>query len=175
LNIYTENFEDASIPKEIKFNEYKKFIIIETNDIHYLRNKIKIFVRKHKTLGEIKASKVDPKKNLLKITGKTDFNIFNKFIKHLYDKTPHDKNFNIKAILYHKYKDKLSYYLFWDQCEMILKGKTNNNKKIFVKTKNEEYSKEIVYYNYMINYTKRFNFHKFQREIKTLQFEKFPI
>lgn len=177
LKIYIENFEEASIPKQIKFNEYEKFILIETNDVHYLRNKTKIFVSRHKSLGEIKVSKsvTNTKRTIFKITGDTEFNTFNKFIEHLHYKTPRGRNFNIKAILNHKYDDKSSYFLFWDQCEMMLKGKTYNNKKIFVKTEIEANSEDVIYYNYMINYVNKFRFNKFREEIRNLRFDEFPI
>jgi hypothetical protein len=179
LKLYINDFEDASIPKDIKFTDYDKYIQIDTNDADYIKKIIKSFSNDyaHKDYNYpldgtvIKLSEHNDFITL-RFYKNIDFNSFNALIQYIDNSAPQNRVCHVKGILVNQQNRSDSYFCFVDMAYPLkLIGKTYRNKKIYVDFDPEKNDNEKIYYNSNIYYFKNFKFDKFESELMRLKFK----
>jgi len=178
LKLYVKDIEYASKIKDIKFTDYNKFILIDTDDSEYIEKILKSFQNEYDhqdynyTLNgaSIQLAKYN-EFTLLKIEEIIKFNSFNLLIQYMDNSAPQNRAYHVKGILINKQNRSDSYFCFVDTAYSLkLIGKTFDNKRMYVDLDPEKNAKERIYYNSNIDYVKNFKFNKFESDLIRLKF-----
>jgi hypothetical protein len=178
LKIYISDFEDASTVKSIVFNDFDKYILIDTLDIKHIEQTLKSFHNAYDPNdynynlngSEIKISKFD-KFTVLRIDKSVQFDSFNALIQFIDNSAPQNRIYHVKGILINKINRFDSYFVFVDTVYPLkLIGKTYDNKKMYVDFNPDKEDGERIYLNSNIDYFKKLDFDKLIDNINVLKF-----
>jgi hypothetical protein len=175
---FIESFEEASIPVNIQFNEFSKYIIIHNCEIVEFENILKLFQSDFNIYGiKYKVCNNDfnlsdlKSKLLVHFYNKIEFPIMNSLIQYIENSAPKNKCYNVKGIFINQNNLEKSYFIFSDtKFSLKLIGKTFNNKKMYVDLDAELEEKELIFLNTNMDYFDNFNFEKFEDNVNKIKF-----
>ena len=183
LKIYIKDIEEASRPKHINFNDFEKYILVNTEDREFIEKVIKSFqddfdpLEYNYSLGgsDIKVSKWG-NKIVLKFEQTVSFDSFNVIIQYLDNSAPQNQIYNVKAILLNRHNRADSYFVFYDTAYSLkLVGKSYQNKRMYVDLDPAKVNDQTIYFNSNIENFNNFKFDEFESNMKGLNFETIKI
>lgn len=183
LKLYIKEFEDASIPEKISFDEFEKYLLINTANLDHLGEMLKSFLNENDSTESnfiLEDSKIRIsnywQKTVIKLNNEIEFASFNSLARFDSSLSFSNPGYNIKGILINKFDRTKSYFVFSDPIFLSrLIGKTYLNKKMYVELDADNETNEIIFYNSNIDYFKGFDFNKFENEIYSARYEDIEI
>lgn len=180
LKIYISEIEESSVPKEITFSNYEKYIIIGTENSDAIVKCLFAFKQDfHKIEYNYDISKAEifittNKKNaIIRIDQYLEMKTFKVLMRYFYNSSTNNKVWPVKGVLIDNKEIENSFYIsITPEVSDKLVGLTYKNKKIYAKLLDESNDNDKIYYNSDIDYQKKFDFDNFFNEMMNCDFKK---
>ena len=178
FKIYAESFEEASKERTIPYDDYEKYVIINTDNVKSVNKYIDSFNADYDSKdfdyslnGAVIKTATLNSDTVMQLDSKVPFKSYKMLISYLDNSAPKNKVFNVRGVLISKNRNAKSLSFVRNVAYPgKLVGKDQRNRKLYLDFLSNNSDKTVIYYNPDIDYIRKFNFRRFENEVARLRF-----